>query len=116
MGDAIKVDSAYVRGAGTELIDALLVAREIAKAQQPLRDQLVNLQKYYSSPYQAGEIVRSSAATMAALVSLGESIVIALEMTALRYEAAERDAAARFFTPGSAASIHAGDDMRTTHD
>ncbi|MET7298672.1 hypothetical protein [Embleya sp. NPDC005575] len=54
--DGFKVDSAFVRGASTELIDALLVAREIAQKQQPLQAQLAALQKHYSSPYQAGEI------------------------------------------------------------
>lgn len=113
--DGFKVDSAFVRGAGTELIEALAVAREIAQKQQPLRDGLVALQKYYSSPFQAGEIVLESAKAMAALVNLGENIAIALEMAAQQYEAAERDAEARFFTPGGAASIHAGDDMGTTN-
>ncbi|WP_406283694.1 hypothetical protein [Embleya sp. NBC_00896] len=112
--DGFKVDSAFVRGASTELIDALLVAREIAQKQQPLRDQLISLQKYYSSPFQAGEIVRRSAEAMGALVNLGESIAIALELAARQYEEAERAAEASFFTPGGAASIHAGDDMSTT--
>ncbi|MFI6583491.1 hypothetical protein [Embleya sp. NPDC050493] len=112
--DGFKVDSAFVRGASAELIDALLIAREIARKQQPLQAQLEALQKHYTSPYQAGEIVLKSGQAMVALVGLGETIAISLEMAAQQYEAAERDAEARFFTPGGAASIHAGDDMSTT--
>ncbi|MFI1385521.1 hypothetical protein [Embleya sp. NPDC020886] len=44
--DGFKVDSAPARGASTESIDALPVAREIARKQQPLQEQPAAPQRY----------------------------------------------------------------------